>query len=75
MRDACLGRIGFRLDVGEEGCRVRSHRRKVASHVAADPKAIIRRQSFGAHPCRQPPTRGLLRMLPSFPARQSRALQ
>ena len=37
MSDAGLGRIGSRRDVGEEGRRVRSHRRKIAPHVAADP--------------------------------------
>ena len=46
MRDPCLARIRFRRDVGEEGCRLRFHCRKVASHIAAGPKAIIRRQSL-----------------------------
>ena len=37
MGDAGLGRIGSRLDVAEEGRRVRPHRRQLASHEAADP--------------------------------------
>ena len=37
VRNAGLGQIGFRLDVAEEGRRVRPHRRQVATHVAADP--------------------------------------
>ncbi len=37
MRDTGLGRIGARRNAGEEGRRVRSHRRKIAPHVAADP--------------------------------------
>jgi hypothetical protein len=33
MRYPGLARIGRRLDVAEENCRVRSHRRQLASHV------------------------------------------
>ena len=51
MRDTGLGRIRHRLDAGEEGRRVRSHRRKIAPHVAADPQAVV---------CRQPPRRILV---------------
>ena len=47
MRDAGLGRIGRRCNVVEEGLGVRPHRRQFASHVAADPQAVIDRQSFG----------------------------
>ena len=46
MRDPCLAKIRFRRDVGEEGRRLRFHRRKVASHIAAGPQAIVRRQSL-----------------------------
>ena len=47
MGDAGLRRIGSRLDVAEEGRRVRPHRRQFASHVAADPQAVVGRQSLG----------------------------
>ena len=47
MGDAGLGRIGPRLDVAEEGRRVRPHRWQLASHVAAGPQAVVGRQSFG----------------------------
>ena len=47
MRDAGLGRIGSRLDVGEESCRVRSHRRQLAPHVTAGPQAVVGRQALG----------------------------
>ena len=47
MRDAGLARIGSRRDAGKEGCRMRSHRRELASHVATCPQAVIGRQSLG----------------------------
>ena len=37
MGDAGLGRIGSRLDVTEEGRRVRPHRAQLSSRVAARP--------------------------------------
>ena len=46
MCDAGLGGIGSRLDVAEEGRGVRPHRWQVASHVVADPQAVIGRQSL-----------------------------
>ena len=46
--DSGLGRIGFRLDVAEERRRVRPHRRQLAARIAADPQAVVGRQSSGA---------------------------
>ena len=37
LRDTGLRRIGSRRNASEEGRRVRSHRRKIAPHEAADP--------------------------------------
>jgi hypothetical protein len=44
VRDTGLGRIGSRRNASEEGRSMRSHRRKIAPHVAADPQAVISRQ-------------------------------
>ena len=40
------GEFGSRLDVAEEGRRVRPHRGQLAPHEAADPQAVVGRQPF-----------------------------
>jgi len=47
MGDAGFGRIGSRLEVAEEGRRVRLHRWQVAPYDASDPQTPVGRQSFG----------------------------
>ena len=47
VSDAGLRRIGSRLDVAEEGLGACPHRRQLAAHVAADPQAVVGRQSLG----------------------------
>ena len=46
MRNSCLAKIRCRRDVGEEGRRLRFHRRKVAAHIAAHPETVVRGKSF-----------------------------
>ena len=55
MGDAGLGRIGSRLDVAEEGRRVRPHRRQVAAHDSCRPTSRSRPPIVPARPCRQTP--------------------
>ena len=60
IRDTGLGQIGHRRDAGEEGRRMRSHRRKIASHVAARP---INRNLPRTAPAHPRPRKPILRAL------------
>ena len=47
VSNSCLGRIGSRLDVAEEGLSVGPHRRQLAAHEVAGPQTVVGRQPFG----------------------------